>query len=53
MTRTHHTNSSKLRVSLKREEIARTALEEQLKQKIKENAELMKICDELISSQGS
>lgn len=53
MTRTHHTDNAKLRLNLKREEITRTAMQDQLNQKCKENQELMKICDELISGQGS
>lgn len=45
--------TAKLKAHLKKEEISRQAAFEQLTQKIKENEELMKICDELINGQSS
>ncbi|XP_065365180.1 serine-rich adhesin for platelets isoform X2 [Calliphora vicina] len=53
LTREHSIEITKLKALLKKEEIARSSIHEQLAQKTKENAELVKICDELISGQGS
>ncbi|XP_075145201.1 transforming acidic coiled-coil protein isoform X2 [Haematobia irritans] len=53
LTREHTMEITKLKALLKKEEIARSSMSEQLAQKSKENAELVKICDELISGQGS
>lgn len=43
----------KLKAQIKREEIHKNAVQEELLQKKKENEELVKICDELISGQRS
>ncbi|XP_073822362.1 transforming acidic coiled-coil protein isoform X21 [Musca autumnalis] len=53
LAREHQLETTKLKALLKKEEIARSSMSEQLAQKAKENAELVKICDELISGQGS
>uniref|UniRef100_T1PLG7 Transforming acidic coiled-coil-containing protein (TACC) n=1 Tax=Musca domestica TaxID=7370 RepID=T1PLG7_MUSDO len=53
LAREHQLETTKLKALLKKEEIARSSMSEQLAQKSKENAELVKICDELISGQGS
>lgn len=45
--------NTKLKAQIKREEIYKTAVQEELSQKKKENEELVKICDELISGQRS
>lgn len=45
--------NTKLRAQIKREEIHKNAVAEELSQKKKENEELVKICDELISGQRS
>lgn len=42
----------KLTAQLKKEEISRQSIMEQLAQKTKENEELVKICDELINNGG-
>lgn len=42
----------KLTAQLKKEEISRHSIMEQLSQKTKENEELVKICDELINNGG-
>ncbi|CAO1387476.1 unnamed protein product [Diamesa hyperborea] len=52
MTRNHAAEFTKLRAQLKKEEISRASMSEQLLQKTKENAELVKICDELINGQS-
>ena len=49
LTRTHANDLKKLQAQLKKEEISRQSLNEQLAQKSKENEELVKICDELIN----
>jgi transforming acidic coiled-coil-containing protein 3 len=48
MLRNHQADVTKLKAQLKKEEISRASINEQLNQKSKENAELVKICDELI-----
>lgn len=48
LSKNHAQELSKLKATLKKEEIARTAVAEQLQQKIRENEELVKICEELI-----
>ncbi|KAL9896458.1 transforming acidic coiled-coil protein isoform 2-T2 [Glossina fuscipes fuscipes] len=53
LTKDHAIETTKLKALLKKQEIAHSSITEQLMQKTKENAELMKICDELISGQGS
>lgn len=45
--------TSKLKAQLKKEELARQSANDTLDQKMKENAELVKICDELINGQSS
>lgn len=52
MQRNHQAESTKLKAQLKKEEISRASITEQLNQKSKENAELVKICDELIGNHG-
>ncbi|CAO1406874.1 unnamed protein product [Diamesa serratosioi] len=52
LTRNHSAELTKLRAQLKKEEISRASMSEQLLQKTKENAELVKICDELINGQS-
>ncbi|CRL01670.1 CLUMA_CG014890, isoform A [Clunio marinus] len=49
MSRTHQAEVTKLKALLKKEEISRASINEQLIQKAKENSELVKICDELIN----
>ncbi|KAK7867644.1 hypothetical protein R5R35_001297 [Gryllus longicercus] len=53
MRRTHEAENSKLKAMLKKAEIKIHSLEETLQQKIKENQELVNICDELIGKVGS
>lgn len=53
MLRGHAIELTKLKAQLKKEEISRQSVTEQLVQKTKENEELVKICDELINGQGS
>ncbi|XP_063701438.1 transforming acidic coiled-coil-containing protein 2 isoform X2 [Culicoides brevitarsis] len=50
--RSHNLELTKLRAQLKKEEISRASIQEQLLQKTKENEELVKICDELINGSG-
>lgn len=52
MLRNHQAEVTKLKAQLKKEEISRASVNEQLIQKSKENAELVKICDELIGNHG-
>ncbi|KAL5273434.1 TACC1 family protein [Megaselia abdita] len=47
----HTIETTRLKALLKKEEITRAAVSDQLQQKAKENDQLMKICDELINSQ--
>ncbi|XP_049281578.1 transforming acidic coiled-coil-containing protein 1 [Anopheles funestus] len=47
--RNHSQESAKLKAQIKKEELYRISINEQLIQKSKENEELVKICDELIS----
>uniref|UniRef100_T1GES0 Transforming acidic coiled-coil-containing protein C-terminal domain-containing protein n=1 Tax=Megaselia scalaris TaxID=36166 RepID=T1GES0_MEGSC len=47
----HTLEVTRLKALLKKEEISRAAVSDQLQQKTKENEQLMKICDELINSQ--
>lgn len=49
----HTSELAKLRATVKKEEINRKSLMEQLQQKTKENQELIKICDELINGSTS
>lgn len=53
MNRTHQAEVTKLKALLKKEEISRASINEQLIQKTKENAELVEICDELIKNHGN
>lgn len=53
LTKTHSNEIKKLQAQLKKEEISRQSIMEQLAQKTKENEELVKICDELINNGGS
>lgn len=53
MSRNHQAETTKLKAQLKKEEISRASTNEQLIQKAKENAELVKICDELIGNHGN
>lgn len=53
MNRNHHAEVTKLKALLKKEEISRASVNEQLIQKAKENSELVKICDELINGTQS
>lgn len=50
LNRSHTNESKKLMAQLKKEEISRQSIMEQLAQKTKENTELVKICDELINN---
>lgn len=50
LNRAHANESKKLTAQLKKEEISRQSIMEQLAQKTKENEELVKICDELINN---
>lgn len=49
ITKAHNLEVTKLKALLKKEEISRASVNEQLNQKSKENEELVKICDELIN----
>lgn len=53
LTKTHTNESLRLSAQLRREEISRQSLMDQLAQKTKENEELVKICDELINNGGN
>ncbi|XP_054092087.1 transforming acidic coiled-coil-containing protein 2 isoform X3 [Zeugodacus cucurbitae] len=53
LNKEHSIETTKLKALLKKEEISRASVNEQLQQKSRENAELVKICDELINGQGS
>jgi transforming acidic coiled-coil-containing protein 3 len=53
LARTHQAEVTKLKALLKKEEISRASINEQLIQKSKENSELVKICDELINGTQS
>lgn len=54
MTRNHSAEVTKLKAILRKEEISKASMTEQLLQKTRENEELVKICDELINgSQAS
>lgn len=50
LTKSHSNEIKKLGAQLKKEEISRQSIMEQLAQKTKENEELVKICDELINN---
>lgn len=52
LSRSHANELKKLTAQLKKEEVSRQSIMEQLAQKTKENAELVKICDELINNGG-
>ncbi|KAH8294818.1 hypothetical protein KR018_003378 [Drosophila ironensis] len=51
-TREHADEVKKLKALLKKEEISRVSTTEQLQQKSRENADLLKICEELIYGKG-
>lgn len=53
LVKNHSIEITKLKALLKKEEISRLSMNEQLIQKTRENEELMKICDELINGQGT
>ena len=53
LNRNHNAEVTKLKALLKKEEISRASVNEQLIQKTKENSELVKICDELINGTQS
>lgn len=53
LSKNHSMEITKLKALLKKEEISRASMTEQLQQKTRENEELVKICDELINGQGS
>jgi len=53
MLRNHQAEVTKLKAQLKKEEISRASINDQLIHKTKENAELVKICDELIGNHGN
>lgn len=50
LTKSHSNDIKKLSAQLKKEEVSRQSIMEQLAQKTKENEELVKICDELINN---
>lgn len=50
LNKAHMNEIKKLTAQLKKEEISRQSIMEQLAQKTKENEELVKICDELINN---
>nr|XP_017031195.1 uncharacterized protein LOC108080809 isoform X3 [Drosophila kikkawai] len=52
ITREHADEVKKLKALLKKEEISRVSMTEQLQQKTRENADLLKICEELIYGKG-
>lgn len=51
-SREHADETKKLKALLKKEEISRVSMTEQLQQKSRENADLLKICEELIYGKG-
>ncbi|KAH8418510.1 hypothetical protein KR009_010844 [Drosophila setifemur] len=51
-TREHADEVKKLKALLKKEEVSRVSMTEQLQQKSRENADLLKICEELIYGKG-
>ncbi|XP_034131406.1 transforming acidic coiled-coil-containing protein 3 isoform X2 [Drosophila guanche] len=51
-TREHADEVKKLKALLKKEEVSRVSTAEQLQQKSRENADLLKICEELIYGKG-
>lgn len=53
LTKCHAIDLTRLKASLKKEEVSKQSIAEQLNQKTKENEELVKICDELIGGQSS
>lgn len=53
LTKCHANDLTRLKASLKKEEVSKQSIAEQLNQKTKENEELVKICDELIGGQSS
>lgn len=53
LQKNHSMEVTRLKALLKKEEISRLSVNEQLQQKTRENEELMKICDELINGQGA
>ncbi|XP_034485319.1 putative mediator of RNA polymerase II transcription subunit 26 isoform X2 [Drosophila innubila] len=52
MTKEHTDEVKKLKALLKKEEVSRISTAEQLQQKSRENADLLKICEELIYDKG-
>ena len=53
LIKNHSSEMTKLKAILKKEEISKLSISEQLIQKSRENEELVKICDELINGQGN
>ncbi|KPU80746.1 uncharacterized protein Dana_GF16093, isoform D [Drosophila ananassae] len=51
-SREHADEVKKLKALLKKEEVSRVSMTEQLQQKSRENADLLKICEELIYGKG-
>ncbi|XP_017873421.1 PREDICTED: transforming acidic coiled-coil-containing protein 2 isoform X3 [Drosophila arizonae] len=52
LTKEHADEMKKLKALLKKEEVSRISTAEQLQQKSRENADLLKICEELIYDKG-
>ncbi|XP_030374651.1 uncharacterized protein LOC115624193 isoform X2 [Scaptodrosophila lebanonensis] len=52
ITKEHADEVKKLKALLKKEEVSRVSIAEQLQQKSRENADLVKICEELIYGKG-
>ncbi|XP_023179017.2 putative mediator of RNA polymerase II transcription subunit 26 isoform X3 [Drosophila hydei] len=52
LTKEHTDEMKKLKALLKKEEVSRISTAEQLQQKSRENADLLKICEELIYDKG-
>lgn len=53
LNKAHSNEIKKLTAQMKKDEISRQSIMDQLAQKTKENEELVKICDELINNGGS
>lgn len=52
LTKDHADEVKKLKALLKKEEVSRISTAEQLQQKSRENADLLKICEDLIYDKG-
>ncbi|XP_053682233.1 transforming acidic coiled-coil-containing protein 1 [Sabethes cyaneus] len=53
IVQTHAQEITKLKALLKKEEVYRASMKEQLSQKVRENEELVKICEELINGSAN